>query len=244
MVGLGNSTLNYRTIVQPLHVALATSILVEELRKLDLVITVEDDFQYFENVCNALDDKILSTQFRLSQFELSVSNVFWVRVTNKEGKIVSVQAARKELLTGITLAEHWSQQQRRIYVLSDPASRAQLGNSHALGAFIMTGVVVYHGEMWLDQSLRGTDAAMLLTRLGQITAYVRWQPDYIYGFISKKLVLRGFAARQGYFHGEPAGTHWIEAPERIDPNDWLVWNSSADLAHLAKVIAEGEKSNP
>ncbi len=219
----------------PMTAVKAVKTLLEKSENLGLSVTVERDFLDLEEACRQFDGKELSEQFSPGYFDLTPATGFWLAARKGDGTLVSVQAARIEDLGGTTLAEHWRHQQKRIYVGDTPAA---LGDEHCPGAHDITGRVVYHGDMWLEAEFRGTGAASHLCRIGQLTAYMKWQPDFIYCFMSQKLVDSGFSTAQGYFHMQPAGTHWIDPPHHIRPDDWLLWNTAADLHHLARTIYE------
>lgn len=220
----------------PLVAAEAISVLTADIRKQNLDIRVEYDFDKLNEVCQNFDGKDLSEQFQTRYFDFTPANAFWLSVTDSGGRIISVVAARFEDLSGIKLSDHWMQQQKRIYI--DPHGEdACLAEQSCPGADQITGRVVYHGDMWLEKDYRGGSLAVLITRLSQLLVYAKWQPDYIYCFMSEKLVQRGFSTGQGYAHMQPVGTHWLVAPRHIPADDWLLWNAKSDLTYLAKVLS-------
>lgn len=223
-------------IYDPLTAVNAAGNLVKVIVSKGLSVEVEHDFAQLEKLCEEIDGKTLSEQFSPSFFDIAPSIGFWLSVRDATGKLVSVQAARIENLHGRSLGDHWNQQQRRIYV--DRADEGALGTEHAPGADLITGNVVYHGDMWLSDDLRGGGVASTLCRLGQMVAYMKWQPDFIYCFMSEALVRKGFSTGQGYFHMQPCGTDWQQAPADIRPDDWLLWNSRTDLHYLARILAQ------
>jgi hypothetical protein len=144
-------------------------------------------------------------------------------------RIVHTQALRRDRLGERTLFAHWKEQLRRIY--ADPAPAAQLGKNHCPAARDIRGDVVYHGDLWLDPAFRGKGASEALTRLGQALGFMRWNPDYIYAFVSEALIMKGVTLRQGYMHFQPIANDWQRPPDHIKPTDWLAWNGRADLRY-------------
>ena len=45
---------------------------------------------------------------------------------------------------------------------------------------------------------RGVGLAGDLSRLAHAIALTEWNPDYIYGFVRKELVLKGFPLKEGF----------------------------------------------
>ncbi len=223
------------TFYDPLVTVKAIGELTKILAENSLSIETNSDFAVLETECEQIPEKDLSEQFSTRFFDITPATGFWLGARNADKKLVSLQAARIENLTGVSLADHWMQQQRRVYC--DPYGEGELGDQHCPGAYLVTGNVVYHGDMWLDKELRGKDLGSILCRMGQLLAFAKWQPDYIYCFMSEKLVQKGFSTGQGYFHMQPIGTWWQTPPKHIRHDDWLLWNTSGDLRYLAQIIA-------
>ncbi len=220
----------------PLELVKAVGTLTRKLDEHGLTAETSGDFAALEAECEAINDKELSEQFGTRFFDLGPSTGFWLGARDADGKLVSMQAARIENLHGQSLARHWLQQQRRIYC--DPNTDGELDETQKCpGAHMITGNVVYHGDMWLEQTRRGNDLGSILCRMGQMLALAKWQPDYIYCFMSEKLVSKGFSTGQGYFHMQPMGTWWRRTPRHIRSDDWLLWNSATDLRYLAQILA-------
>jgi hypothetical protein len=172
-----------------------------------------------------------STRF----FDLHGSTAFWIGAYDNRGNVVSVQAAKVEDLQDRSLAEHWQQQQRRIFV--DPNPQARFGNEHAHDAYFLRGKIVYHGNLWLRRDVRGKGLAEPLTQLGFLVALLKWSPDYLYGLMAATAAEKGFGIRVGYRRFVPRGTHWEMPPGHIRPDDWLVYSTRSDLIGLARTIA-------
>lgn len=96
----------------------------------------------------------------------------------------------------------------------------------------ITGHVVYHGETWVSPAYRGNGTGGMLCRLGLMLTHIRFDPDYIYGFLVKQNALSNFGLRAGFPHVEADALNWVRAP-RDYKNEWLVWGSRSDLANLA-----------
>lgn len=225
-----------------LNLAKYVSQLVGEIEAHGLRVDLTHDPDRLAAACAARDaaesqTMSLTEPFSARYFDLGPGNFMSLLVMDGE-RVVSAQGARLDLLGQMNLAAWWQQQQKRIYVDPYPNQSPALGREHSPDASLITGRVVYHGNMWLLSDMRGKRLAQPICRLGQILAALQWQPDYIYCFIEARLVAKGFAAHQGYAHISPAGTHWLRAPEHIHGDDYLCWNRMSDLQHLARASIE------
>lgn len=184
------------------------------------------DLNTFRAVCDELQGKgFLSEPFHPDHMDIIPANAMLMVGENAAGEVVHVQAMRKDDLTGCTLADFWMKNLRRIH-------DGEIGEVHCPGARKITGQVVYHGELWVSAELRKYKLAATLARLAQAIALVRWNPDFIYGFVSSNLAQRGFPLREGYQHISPAGTDWRRSPSNVSGDDWLAWNAREDVRWL------------
>jgi len=98
-----------------------------------------------------------------------------------------------------------------------------------------SGIVVYHGELWLDPTVRGQDLMEPFSRLGVLLSYVRWHPQAIWALNSERMALQGKMTQMGYAHQERGFLHWRFLPGSADKSEWL---SIADRASIEQLIGE------
>lgn len=225
-----------------LDVSAAIAVIQSRISKLGLTLKESADFELFEQTVRATEDRYLMEDFSPRFFDLHGKTAFWVGAFNSHDHVVSVQAAKVEELQDRSLAEHWQQQQRRMFV--DPNPQARFGTAHAHDAYFMRGKIVYHGNLWLRKDVRGQGLAEPLTQLGFLLSLLKWSPDYLYGLMSAKSAEKGFGIRVGYRRFVPRGTHWEIAPGHIRHDDWLVYSTRADLFGLAKTILRTSGADP
>ncbi|MCX2722909.1 hypothetical protein [Roseibium salinum] len=225
-----------------LDVSAAIAVLQSRISKLGLTLKESADFDLFEKTIRATEDRYLMEDFSPRFFDLHGKTAFWVGAYNSHDNVVSVQAAKVEELQDRSLAEHWQQQQRRMFV--DPNPQARIGTTHAHDAYFMRGRIVYHGNLWLRKDVRGQGLAEPLTQLGFLLSLLKWSPDYLYGLMAAKSAEKGFGIRVGYRRFVPRGTHWEIAPGHIRHDDWLVYSTRADLFGLAKTILRTSGEDP
>ncbi|WP_415716993.1 hypothetical protein [Roseibium sp.] len=225
-----------------LDVSAAIAVVCARIEANGLLLKESADFQSFETLIRGTEDKYLMEDFSPRFFDLHGATAFWLGAYNAEGTIVSVQAAKVEELRDRSLAEHWQQQQRRMFV--DPDPEIKFGSEHAHDAYFMRGKIAYHGNLWLRRDLRGVGLAEPLTQLGFLIALLKWSPDYLYGLMAARSAEKGFGIRVGYRRFVPRGTHWHHAPAHIRPDDWLVYSTRSDLHGLARQILRSSFEGP
>lgn len=204
----------------------------QEVANKGLRIELSTDFIELERLCaKEADRDDVSVCFSPRQFDFTPASAFWLAGYSADGSLVHTQAMRLENLGGLSLAEHWNQQLRRLYV--DMSDHAKLREFCGASTSIR-GNVVYHGEMWIAPSFRNNGLAQSLSRLCLAIGLMRWKPDWIYAFVSREVVLSGLAIRKGYLHFEPLAIEWENPPGLFDPDEWLVYVSKLDLCKLVK----------
>ena len=198
--------------------------LLRDLEEARIEIETSNDFEEFEATCRDIEGRgELSEPFGGEYFDITPRDGLWI-VGRRDGKIVQTQAMRLDRLEGISLATHWTKQFERIH-------DGMPGKNHAPGAFEMTGNVIYHGEMWVDKSLRGEGIAPTTCQYAHCLAMVKWAPDYIYCFMSDRNVAHGHNQRWGFSRAERGAIDWIRPPSDIDPTDWIAWSSMENILH-------------
>ena len=192
------------------------------------------DFSAFREVRSAMSERTpMSPIFDPSVTDVGPGNGFWLKGTDANGKIVHLQATRRSDLQGVSLADHLYEL-RRLYRLPglDMETDVDRDSLRAPALHDISGQVCYHGEIWLDESLRGQGLSAVLPRMLLALVLAKWSPDYVFGFVPTKLAYRGLQAQYGYMHVQPGGI--FGRPQAIDQpiNKWLAWLSRQDLVHL------------
>jgi hypothetical protein len=192
------------------------------------------DFVAFRDIRAAMNDRSpMSPIFDPSVTDVGPGNGFWLKGTDTSGKIVHLQATRQSNLQDISLADHLYEL-RRLYRLPglDMETDVDRDSLRAPALHAISGRVCYHGEIWLDESLRGKGLSAVLPRLLLALVLLKWSPDYVFGFVPTKLAYRGLQAQYGYMHVQPGGI--LGHPQSVERpvNKWLAWLSRQDLIHL------------
>lgn len=189
------------------------------------------DFHRIEDEANSINGRTpVTPAFSRENIDLSPATAFWICGYNDRGSLVHTQAVRLDDIRNMTLEGYWRQQIHRLWVTPAP-DKGRLGPNLAMAAQHITGRVAYHGELWISPEYRNMEIAPMLCRLGMCHTYLQFDPDFMYGFVVKENVLRGFASRTGYPHQEADALNWEKAPHDYQ-HEWLVWASRNDLANL------------
>lgn len=218
-----------------------------ERQILDIGISLEyrTDFGYFVRLCETLPDKAYPTaMFNPLHHDIGQKNGFWIKGTNEEGEVVHVQAVRYDDFTTTNLA-HECENLTAFYL--DPevsAEDAEWCQSFAPVAKQITGPTCYHGEVWFRGGVGGYRAkglSKLLPRLAMALALLKWNPNFIYGFVYDRLVSTGVMMQYGYSHTQKSVVYW-HRPSRDKPLDvWVVWMTHQDLIDM--ISSDQERDN-
>lgn len=192
------------------------------------------DFQeYRARVAKQPKRHAVAPQFVRPCEQNRVTDALWMCWYNQDGGLVHTQAMQLLDLRGSSVAEHIADNLKN-YAPAMP--EVDLQSARAIKgpqASKLTGKVVYHGEAWLDSSLRGGKAAVLFQRFGFHRATREWDPDAIFGLMSWALACSGFAARIGYAHLEPLAAMWNRETQKSQHQVWTVYTKRDDFQHLS-----------
>jgi hypothetical protein len=204
--------------------------LVQELRKDGFIIEVDDKFDAFEEACRDenLGKPWITPPFNPDFIDIDPMNLLWVKATS-EDRIVAVEGMRFEHIS-VPLSKHLDQQYRRIFC--DPTPGSGL-SGHAPAVNQVTGRTAYHGDLYIHPAHREGGLATKLSRLLIALAVLKWDPEYIWGYITEKLVNAGYGIQIGYHHVQPAAIHWVgNIPENRSLTDCFVWSTKEDLNYM------------
>ena len=170
------------------------------LRSHGIEITIGSDFREYSQIIRE-ERKVqnLGVPFDHEKHDLKASHAFWLIGRNARGELIHTQAAKKVPLKGKTLAAHLLTAFRDF---PPPLPGVDIKRSRyraTPGAHNISGQVVYHGEVWmapLDKgNYRGVGLSTVLARTGLLEVMRRWDPDFVYGFMLRKVAFKGFAER-------------------------------------------------
>lgn len=210
-------------------------LLDEVARKAGIQLKIGENFEeYLDITTNTLGKPPTDPNFRPDCSRLEAGRAFWIIGQDQSGKVAHVQALRVDDLTTTNLAEHL-ESLKAFY--ADPKSRTSSGSSCACRAPTaqnMTGIVAYHGDLWLRDDFRGQGLPSTLAGIAFGLAWAKWSPDFIYALVPTWLIEKGIADQYGYLNRESQGAI-LSLPDRgIEEEDWLIWLTRGELSRLIK----------
>ncbi|MGJ8547092.1 MAG: hypothetical protein ACSHWZ_16725 [Sulfitobacter sp.] len=196
-------------------------------------LTVGHDFEtYRELLREARPDHILGDPFEPRLHQMDASNALWIVGRNAKGQLMHTQAMRMIDTYGMGLADYLRNNFRAFppsgVDLDLHRSRYRAGP----GGASIEGSVCYHGEYWIGQTpreFRGTGLSSILGRYAFWEARRRWDPDYVFAFMQKSVVFKGFAARHAYMHVEPGALRWFLRGQDTPIEGYMAYMGRAEM---------------
>lgn len=197
----------------------------------------EDFEEYLTITANLVGKSPTQPNFRPDCSWLKPGRAFWIVGQDQSGQVAHVQALRVDNLETTSLAEHLESLKAHY---ADPKSLAGPGSScscYAPTARDITGIVAYHGDLWLRDDFRGHGFPSALAGIAFGLAWAKWSPDFIYALVPTWLIEKGIADQYGYLHKEAKGSI-LSLPDRgVKDDDWLIWLTQSELIELIKRTA-------
>jgi hypothetical protein len=224
-------------LADPLRAVRVISGILSKAAVLGATIKYSSDFQELSDLRFRVRGGPVSPMFDPGISQLNADRAFWMGAFNHDGRPISLQAFRLDIVYP-NLAEWALGWMAGLYLkrkeLVLPSAVEPPANSHAR---LLNGALVYHGEMWIEKSVKTRDWFDILPRLGMLTAHLKWQPTALWALTSNKFATHGYVARSGYAHQELGFLQWEWEPEGADRIEWLI---IAEHSHLEFLIAEEE----
>jgi len=220
----------------PLGIARVVASLDEELSELGLKVGFHDDLDHFASAKKGIRDEAASPFFDPAVNEVAGGRFFWMSLTDAKNVIVGVQAFRLDTITS-SLAD-WApsytiglymRRQEVLVPLHPTPPRGTIAER-------ISGRVVYHGELWMDRSLRNRRIVEAFGRLGMLLGLLRWNPDAIWALASQQMATHGHLNRMGFSHLERGFFRWQwGGGDGIDSVEWV---AIAERAGLEQMVEE------
>lgn len=169
-----------------------------------------------------------------SWHDFSPTEVFAL-VFRVDGQDIGGVAARFIDLGESSLADHWARSYKRLYggMLETPVH-----NFSSIPRNEISGRIVYLGELFLKQEFRDRSLnwRAVFHYLFSL-CFLRWRPDWIYGFVRQKDVLDGKASRYGFTRQHVGPQEWITSKPRRSSSEYLVAVPRRDFHDAAAFYA-------
>jgi hypothetical protein len=221
-------------LANPLAAARVVNLLFEQSRQMDVRIEVSTDFDAFASVRKSVRQEAVSPFFDPSVTYLNPAKAFWTAGYNTTNQVVSLQAFRLDVIDS-SLADWALGFVIGIYVkrgeLIVPTRVRPPKNSIAER---IRGRVVYHGEIWISKDVKRKEAVETIPLLGMFIAFVRWNPDAMWGIIKNSMATKGFVTRIGYAHMERGFFEWEWLPQGAEHNEWIAICERSDFEYMVE----------
>ncbi|MDE2384189.1 MAG: hypothetical protein KGO53_06180 [Alphaproteobacteria bacterium] len=167
--------------------------------------------------------------------DFSKERAFWMALKNCDNKVVGLQAYRFDNID-VSLAEWCGNYMIGVYMRRDEL----MVPSHIkppAGSISerLRGKLVYHGEVWMDKSIKSKDAVADFSVMGALLAMLKWDFDAMWALTSQSIASRGYPGRMGYPFIERGFLRWLWHSDGVEPVEYL---TVAERLHIEQFVDE------
>ncbi|MBG6143590.1 hypothetical protein IWQ51_001713 [Labrenzia sp. EL_142] len=171
--------------------------------------------------------------FRRSLNTLPPNQVLWIGLFDDENKCVTTCACKYENCTGWSLQHLIRQYFERTFRTED-GEYVKLTSGSTSFVSTAKGAFVYVGEGHVQKKWRSKNLLALAQRLLILAAYMRWEPDLIYGFMRPDKIRDRYHLNWGYTVARPNALIWEKSPAEPSLHDlYFVGLASEGVCRLA-----------
>lgn len=187
------------------------------------------DFKAYKKLCEARGARPFSEHFDRDCLDFYDGNSFYLILRDRKNKIIGTIATYCDFMGNSSLAQLIDGRYPRLYAGST-------GNHHAPAAYKITGNAVYMGDLWIKRKHRSSGIGLTLSRMATVLAFWKYQPDFIYGLVTRELMHKGGVQLAGYSSFHEQCIDWIDEPKDFDPYFWLVSSTYQDLNYFVNQL--------
>jgi hypothetical protein len=167
--------------------------------------------------------------------DFSNERAFWMGLRNSSGTFVGLQAYRFDQVD-VSLAEWCGNYMIGVYMRRNELM-VPSHNRPPAGSISerLRGRLVYHGEVWMDKSVKSKDAVADFSVLGALLALLKWNYDALWALTSQSIASRGYPGRMGYPFIERGFLRWLWHSDGVDPVEYL---TVAERQHIEQLVDE------
>ncbi|MGV2975651.1 hypothetical protein AB1P65_09360 [Roseibium alexandrii] len=172
--------------------------------------------------------------FKRSLNTLPPSHVLWAGVYDHDGSCICTVASRFQDIQGRSLERHLAEYLERTFEDED-GGKVALQRGSLSGFALIEGPFVYVGEGFVRNDSRGKNYLGLLQRMLIISAYHKFRPNLIYGFMTPRMIRMRYHTNWGYSIARPCGLIWDRQPKNSDwRSPYLVGLASEGICRLVE----------
>ena len=228
-------------IRDPLGTARVVSQLFDELAELGFTVTQGHDLHELNKVKLAARGERVGAYHDPDVTSLPEDRFFWLSLAEPSKKVIALQALRLDVID--TSLADWAQN----YTIGLYMRRQELlvpaHTSPPKGSIAerLKGRLAYHGELWVDKSVKNRRVSETFGRLGMLLGLIKWQPDAVWGLVAQSMATHGHVTRIGYTYLERGFFRWQMQSEGIDPIEWIAIAERAALEALVDEMLTTEQ---
>lgn len=211
------------------------------IRNLGYTIEIGHDLNDFRNVVASqpLRHK-LAPAFNPEYSCLAHRSVLWMCCYRNESELVSTQAIKLIDLGAQNLRQYLKHRMWEIHPYGYDPDVIDIYSSLSEEAGKISGLVTYHGELWLKggpDGVRGGSFSTLVTRLMLLESLMRWSPGFLIGFQSPLTACKGLSVRESYMRMEQRSVIWQKSDAIDFLEGWLVWMTAKEATFNLRIPA-------
>ncbi|CTQ53569.1 hypothetical protein LP7551_02093 [Roseibium album] len=177
----------------------------------------------------------LTEHFSTKQNTYTPRTAFWISVETHLGEAVGRVATRIDRLQGMTLVDYWRKYWQRCYP-GEGGGQANLAATQPNFGGLISGNVAYIGDLYIEPEHRKNGIASALVKIVQLDALDEWEPDFVYGWMTREHVASPLFPSYGFRAVHTDGIRWNIPPGTIDDDLVFVGNRYSDLDDLLSQI--------
>ena len=199
------------------------------IKHMGVTLQTGTDFEVFNFLASDSDrEQPLDPIFRSIESDIDEVDGIWLIGRDSNNEIIQTQAMRSLELDGKTLESFMDERLEEIRPGGEQVDLYKTNWRLSPAACKISGLVFYHGGLWIRKDFRGGAFACLLTRYLIAKTILLFRPDYLIGLQAPFTSCRGLSAREGYMHLEQRCIQWKFHNHENLFEDWLVWMSSEE----------------
>ncbi|WP_156958952.1 hypothetical protein [Labrenzia sp. DG1229] len=223
-----------------LKISEAISSLNKELKTLGAAeVMVANEVTDFEVATRQVGKpNLVGEHFRRSLNTLPPDQVLWAGAYDEDGSCVCTVASQYLPFEDRSLDRHLIDYFERCFDAED-GGKVEMGRGSFAFLGLTGGPFVYVGEGHVREDMRGSNFLGHLQRLLILSAYWRWRPNLIYGFMEPRMIKRKYHTTWGYSFAHPSGVIWKKRPKmEVWRDPYFVGLASEGICRLAEDALE------
>lgn len=212
------------------------AICVERLKSKGYTVDQICDFSLVEKLSAKMGKDYITPIMSPKFHDFTRETAYWLFLREGE-KVVGSVGVRFDNLSGENIQNFWSRIFARHY-----QELGSLPVRDAAGPICsdIAGKLAYVGDLFINPAARGSRSTLaVLLMLSHCISDLKWDPDWIYGFMRERDVRLGFASKYGFTRQIPGAQQWAILPNsRPGDTEYFVTTCRSDRRHMTKYYSD------